>query len=163
MKSKCVTIILVAIISGCSMNPPIPFELGEVVRAPSGCLEFQVRGGFCSLQFALDEIHDVFKYTPDHVTHAEEGLIDKWQYLPEDGRGDCEDFALSLRRYLNDRGVFGTKLLLVKDEDGRNHIALELNGWIMDNQSRFVRKRTDVEWEFISAGDENGVWKAISG
>jgi predicted transglutaminase-like cysteine proteinase len=124
-------IILILSLTACSALPPEPFDYGNVVAAPVQCQQYQRSGGFCSLQFALDEVHARFKYQADHVTHPQMNSfagVDVWQKLPADGGGDCEDFALTLRWYLNQRGITGTKLLAVRTDSGQMHMALELSG-----------------------------------
>lgn len=162
---KYAIIVLSIILSGCQMAPPEPFVYGDVTAAPIQCKEYQNAGGFCSLQFALDEVHARFSYQPDHITHADLNSfagVDIWQKLPADGKGDCEDFALTMRWYLNRRGITGTNLLTVYVEGYGYHVALELDGWVMDNSSPFPRRRQDLEgWQFLKAGDESGVWKGI--
>ena len=163
MKSLLFTVLFC--VAGCASAPPEPFNYGEVLPAPIQCKEYQRAGGFCSLQFALDEVHARFKYQADHVTHPQMNSfagVDVWQKLPADGRGDCEDFALTLRWYLNRRGITGTRLLAVRTDSGQMHMALEIDGWVMDNSSPFPRRRQDiVGWSFIKAGDESGVWRTL--
>lgn len=160
-----ILVVLVGLV-GCQVAPPEPFNYGEIVRPPIQCKEYQRRGGFCSLQFALDEVHARFQYQPDHVTHSEMNSfagVDIWQKLPADGNGDCEDFALTLRWYLNQRGITGTRLLTAYVDGYGYHVALELDGWVMDNNSRWPRRRQDLEgWQFLKAGDESGVWWAVN-
>ena len=157
--------LLLGYISGCTTTQP--FDYGKPVDPPEGCKEYTMRGGICSVQRALDEVHARFHYTPDRVTHPELAnvingyKVDYWELLPADGRGDCEDFALTLRWLLNARGIHGTHLLNI-EVDSVGHAALELNGWIMDNGHTYPFTRKDVPgWMFISAGDESGIWREI--
>jgi predicted transglutaminase-like cysteine proteinase len=166
---KYAIIALSILFSGCQIAPPAPFDYGAIVPAPEQCISWQARGGFCSLQHAVDEIHKRFRYVSDNDTYPEQRTFmngynaDVWQLLPESGEGDCEDFALTLRWYLNSRGITGTHFLTIRVEGRGYHAALELNGWVMDNTSLFPRRRQDLpsSWAVETAMDESGVWRAV--
>ena len=156
--------------AGCSVSPPTPFVYGEQVDAPEACYQYTVRGGKCSLLHALDEVHARFEYSDDNDNYRElknpinRYQVDYWTLLPESGKGDCEDFALTLRWFLNSRGITGTNLVTSLMPDGGDHVVLEIDGWVMDNTSHFPRRRDDLMregWAFISAGDESGLWREI--
>jgi hypothetical protein len=139
------------LLSGCAS-----IHEGRRVQPPDGCYEYRLRGGFCSLQDALDKVHASFEYQGDFEQYGEF----EWWALPTTGKGDCEDFALEMRRELNSRGIHGTRILHVV-VNGSGHAALELDGYIMGVNSYVVRDVNIVDWEFISAGDESGVWREI--
>lgn len=161
--------LLLAGLVGCQVAPPEPFNYGSVVPAPEQCISWQARGGFCSLQHAVDKIHKRFNYVsdndayPEHRTFLNGYNADVWQLLPESGEGDCEDFALTLRWYLNSRGITGTNFLTIRVEGLGYHAALELDGWVMDSGSLFPRRRQDIpsSWVVETAMDESGVWRKV--
>lgn len=157
------------LLAGCQVAPPEPFAYGAVAPAPEQCLAWQRSGGYCSLQHAVDEVHRRFKYTSDNDAYpAQRSFLngynaDVWQLLPESGEGDCEDFALTLRWYLNSRGVKGTNLLVIRVVGQGYHAALELDGWVMDSSSLFPRRRQDLpdNWVIEAGADEAGVWREV--
>ena len=139
------------LLSGCAS-----IHEGRVTSPPPGCVEYRESGGYCSLQNALEKVHANFRYQHDMRTY---GKPEHWA-IPKDGVGDCEDFALMMREELNSRGIYGTRLIYAR-VDGGGHIALELDGVIMDvGMSRLLHVAI-VDWVFISAGDESGVWREI--
>lgn len=164
---KGLMVVVMAVLVGCQAAP-VPFQYGEIVPAPEQCKEWQDKGGFCSLQYALDQVHARFKYVSDNDAYPERlewfnyYNADVWNLLPESGEGDCEDFALTLRWYLNSRGIKGTNLLVIKTSTVY-HAALELNGWVMENGSPFPTRSQDLpdDWQIIMAGDESGVWREV--
>ena len=151
---------------GCAA--PSPLIYGDPVEPPQACKEYRVRGGYCSLQRALDDVHARFKYVSDNVAYADKRQwfnyynADVWNLLPESGEGDCEDFALTLRWYLNSRGITGTNLLVIKTST-TYHAAIELNGWVMESGSLFPTRSQDLpgDWQIVMAGDESGAWRKV--
>lgn len=77
-------------------------------------------------------------------------ITDKEQYGREDVwrpslKGDCEDYALWMRERL------GGQLLYVKTESGDYHIVLDVDGVIVDNLSRDVYPRENMNHKLIFA------------
>lgn len=68
------------------------------------------------------------------------GVIDRWD-LAEDGAGDCEDYALSKRHILIERGMPASAILpvVVRDKDGEGHAVLAVRtdkgDLILDNMT----------------------------
>ena len=50
--------------------------------------------------------------------------------------------------------------MLVRTAEGK-HVALEKDGWLMDNNTAVPFRRQDVDWEFLIGGDEEGVWREV--
>lgn len=144
-------ILLTLLLTGCAQ-----IHEGRITSPPPGCEDYREMGGFCSLQNALDKVHASFRYQSDMRTY---GRPELWA-IPADGVGDCEDFALLMRQELNSRGIYGTRLVYAK-VNGNGHLALELDGAVMDVGSPMVRNINNLDWEFISAGDETGTWRRI--
>lgn len=165
---RAIILMIFVLMAGCAT--PVPFKYGPEVEPPHACKQYTARGGKCSLREGLKQVHKRFKYTDDKDNYPELAnfinryQVDYWTLLPESGKGDCEDFALTLRWWLNQRGITGTNLVTVIMPRGGDHIALELDGWIMDNTNIFPRLRRDLEklgWVFTSGGDERGRWRSI--
>jgi predicted transglutaminase-like cysteine proteinase len=103
------------------------------------------------------------------VSDAEHaGVPDSWDY-PEDGKGDCEDYALMKRRLLVQAGFPASALLLtvVKDEHGDGHsvlIARTTHGdYVLDNLSEDVKPWTKTPYRFVKrqSQENQNVWVAI--
>lgn len=96
------------------------------------------------------------------------GVVERWNY-PDDGYGDCEDYALEKRRMLIDAGWPRESLLMtvVRDENGDGHAVLTVktdNGeFILDNQRDDIMLWSDTGYRFVkrqSQSDPN-VWVSL--
>ncbi len=96
------------------------------------------------------------------------GVVDRWDY-PDDGKGDCEDFALLKRRLLLDEGFPRQALLItvVKDQEGEGHAVLTLKTnkgeYILDNLDNELRGWNQTKYVFVkrqSQSNENH-WVSI--
>jgi predicted transglutaminase-like cysteine proteinase len=71
------------------------------------------------------------------------GVVDRWD-LPEDGKGDCEDFALLKRKRLAEAGIPRRAMLMtvVIDEENAGHAVLMIRtdrgDYILDNKRNAI-------------------------
>jgi len=95
-------------------------------------------------------------------------LLDRWDY-PDDGKGDCEDFALLKRRLLIEEGFPRQALLMtvVKDANNDGHAVLTIKTnrgeFVLDNLHDRVIPWTETGYRFVkrqSQTDQN-VWVSI--
>jgi predicted transglutaminase-like cysteine proteinase len=96
------------------------------------------------------------------------GVVERWNY-PDDGYGDCEDYALEKRRMLIDAGWPREALLMtvVRDQNGDGHAVLTVKTdkgeFILDNQRDDILLWSDTGYHFVkrqSQSDPN-VWLSL--
>ncbi|MBZ9676908.1 transglutaminase-like cysteine peptidase [Mesorhizobium sp. ES1-1] len=100
---------------------------------------------------------------------ANYGVDEYWAY-PENGYGDCEDYALEKRRELMDAGVPAGNLLMTvaRQPNGDGHAVLtvrtSLGEFILDNLETKVLSWTDTDYTYLKRqSDQNsGVWVTIN-
>ncbi len=100
------------------------------------------------------------------ASHA--GAPDSWDY-PEDGKGDCEDYALMKRRLLMRAGFPRGALLLavVKDERGDGHSVLmartSRGDFVLDNLEDEIKPWSKTPYRFVKrqSQENQNVWVAI--
>jgi predicted transglutaminase-like cysteine proteinase len=98
------------------------------------------------------------------------GQQEFWAY-PDQGIGDCEDFALEKRRILMRRGVSAANLLMtvVRKPDGEGHAVLTVRtdkgDYVLDNLSNQVIPWEKTGYRFLKrqATDHSGRWVTIRG
>lgn len=116
------------------------------------------------LQKILDQVGDIFEYTSEDVEHwmDEEQIGDALRKRLL--KGDCDDHALACR-YLARQQDIDTRLVYCRTRSGIGHLVLEHKGWILDNNSPWVRRRDDIDYQWIAiSGYESGdPWKSIRG
>ena len=82
------------------------------------------------------------------------GVVEKWVY-PDDGFGDCEDYALLKRRMLIEGGWPREALLMtvVREQNGDGHAVLTIKTdrgeFVLDNQNDAVLLWSDTPYRFI--------------
>jgi predicted transglutaminase-like cysteine proteinase len=153
----------------------------EAARAPIGWVEFcAANAGECATTpsaprdivltaTALKDLVSVNRYVNDTIKPMTDidhwGTIEKWSY-PDDGYGDCEDYALLKRRLLIRAGWPREALLLtvVRDRHDEGHAVLTVKTdrgeFILDNQVEEVLPWSETGYRFIkrqSQRDPN-VW-----
>lgn len=106
------------------------------------------------LQSVLDRAHRQHEYRYDIEQF---GLPEYWQ---EGLEGDCEDFALWCRSELAAKGI-ESDLVLCVTETGGGHLVCSVGGWILDNRYKWVQRRDDLPYTWISIGRPDGKWFAI--
>jgi len=96
------------------------------------------------------------------------GVVEKWSY-PDDGYGDCEDYALLKRRMLMEAGWPREALLMtvVREKNGNGHAVLTVKSdkgeFVLDNQNESVLAWTETGYRFVkrqSQSDPN-VWVSL--
>jgi predicted transglutaminase-like cysteine proteinase len=149
---------------------PLYVQVFETARAPIGWVEFcAANPGECATTpsaprdivltaAALRDLVSVNRYVNDTVkpmTDLEHwGTIEKWSY-PDDGYGDCEDYALLKRRLLIRAGWPREALLLtvVRDRRDEGHAVLTVKTdrgeFILDNQVEEVLPWYETGYRFI--------------
>jgi predicted transglutaminase-like cysteine proteinase len=96
------------------------------------------------------------------------GVVERWNY-PDDGYGDCEDYALQKRKLLMASGWPREALLMtvVRDQNGNGHAILTVKTdrgeYVLDNQTNDVLLWADTGYRFVkrqSQSDPN-VWVSL--
>lgn len=96
------------------------------------------------------------------------GKDEVWAY-PENGVGDCEDYALEKRRQLKGLGLSLANLLItvVRKPDGEGHAVLtvrtDMGDYVLDNLTDKVRSWDQTGYRFLKrqASDNTGRWVSI--
>jgi predicted transglutaminase-like cysteine proteinase len=170
--------------AGGAQDRPLFIAVGATTNAPIGWIEFCVeydpecktrpsmpRDVVLTAQ-AWKDLARVNRWVNTNIrpiTDLEHwGVVERWNY-PDDGYGDCEDYALEKRRMLIDAGWPREALLItvVRDQNGDGHAVLTVktdNGeFILDNQRDAVLLWSDTGYRFVkrqSQSDPN-VWVSL--
>lgn len=96
------------------------------------------------------------------------GLDEVWAY-PDEGKGDCEDYALEKRRQLNSSGISLSNLLItvVRKSDGEGHAVLAVRSdkgdFILDNLSDEVKPWRETGYRYLKrqASYHTGRWVSL--
>jgi predicted transglutaminase-like cysteine proteinase len=96
------------------------------------------------------------------------GVEEYWSY-PDDGYGDCEDYALEKRRKLIADNIPAGDLLMtvVKQPNGDGHAVLtvrtSMGDYILDNLEPRILAWTDTDYRYLKRQSEtnSGQWVAI--
>ncbi|TGQ72854.1 MAG: transglutaminase [Mesorhizobium sp.] len=97
------------------------------------------------------------------------GAEEYWAY-PDNGYGDCEDYALEKRRELMDAGVPAGDLLMTvaRQPNGDGHAVLtvrtSLGEFILDNLETKVLAWTDTNYTYLKrqSTENSGAWVTIN-
>ena len=97
------------------------------------------------------------------------GVEEYWAY-PDNGYGDCEDYALEKRRELMQAGVPAGDLLMTvaRQPNGDGHAVLtvrtSLGEFILDNIEPRVLVWTDTDYTYLKrqSTENSGVWVSIN-
>ena len=97
------------------------------------------------------------------------GKEEVWSY-PDNGLGDCEDYALEKRRELMNIGVPAGDLLMTvaRQPNGDGHAVLtvrtSLGEFILDNLQPRVQAWTDTDYTYLKrqSTENSGVWVTIN-
>ena len=118
---------------------------------------------------AMNEIVKVNKWVNSHVEPVSDmdhwNMADRWDY-PNDGKGDCEDYALLKRKMLIDMGFPRQALLMtvVKDEHQEGHAILTLKTskgeFVLDNLNDEMKPWTTTGYRFVKrqSQEDPNVW-----
>ncbi|GGC71625.1 transglutaminase-like cysteine peptidase [Chelatococcus reniformis] len=96
------------------------------------------------------------------------GIAERWNY-PDDGRGDCEDFALVKRRALMEAGLPRQALLMtvVRDNMGEGHAVLTVvtnrGELILDNKRSRILSWDKTGFAFIKrqSAESPNTWVSL--
>jgi predicted transglutaminase-like cysteine proteinase len=158
--------------------------VGEATRAPIGWVEFCVEyDPECKTKPSMardvvlsadawKDLQRINLWVNSHVKPMTDmdhwGVVERWNY-PDDGYGDCEDFALQKRKMLMQAGWPREALLMtvVRDKNGDGHAILTVKTdkgeFILDNQTDEVLLWTDTGYRFVkrqSQSDPNA-WVSL--
>lgn len=97
------------------------------------------------------------------------GVVDRWD-LPEDGKGDCEDFALLKRKRLAETGVPRRAMLMtvVIDEENAGHAVLMIRtdrgDFILDNKRNAVLPWSQTGYVYVKRESQVRTgWTSLGG
>ncbi|PZN92603.1 MAG: transglutaminase [Hyphomicrobiales bacterium] len=97
------------------------------------------------------------------------GVVDRWD-LPEDGKGDCEDFALLKRKRLAEAGVPRRAMLMtvVIDEENAGHAVLmvrtDRGDFILDNKRNAVLPWSQTGYVYVKRESQVRTgWTSLGG
>ncbi len=97
------------------------------------------------------------------------GVVDRWD-LPEDGKGDCEDFALLKRKRLAEAGVPRRAMLMtvVIDEENAGHAVLMIRtdrgDYILDNKRNAVLPWNQTGYVYVKRESQFQTgWTSLGG
>ena len=106
------------------------------------------------LQDVLDEAHRGHTYVTDLQQYK------KSEHWVKGLTGDCEDFALWCRDKLKSLAI-DSSLVHCITETGQHHLVCEVQGYILDNRSKWVKPRDDIEYSWIAKNTPDGRWVKI--
>lgn len=97
------------------------------------------------------------------------GVVDRWD-LPEDGKGDCEDFALLKRKRLAETGVprRAMPMTVVIDEENAGHAVLmvrtDRGDFILDNKRNAVLPWNQTGYVYVKRESQVRTgWTSLGG
>lgn len=97
------------------------------------------------------------------------GVVDRWD-LPEDGKGDCEDFALLKRKRLAEAGVPRRAMVMtvVIDEENAGHavmmIRTDRGDFILDNKRNAVLPWNQTGYVYVKRESQVRTgWTSLGG
>ncbi len=163
---------------------PLFAAVGDATRPPIGWVEFCVeydpecktkpsapRDVVLSTE-AWKDLQRINLWVNSHVKPMTDmdhwGVVERWNY-PDDGYGDCEDYALQKRKMLMQAGWPREALLMtvVRDKNGDGHAILtaktDKGEYILDNQTDDILLWADTGYRFVkrqSQSDPN-VWVSL--
>jgi predicted transglutaminase-like cysteine proteinase len=143
---------------------------GEVTRPPIGWVDFCTEHTF-ECKVAPSAPRDVVltnktwtdlvrinKWVNENVKPMTDmdhwGVVEKWSY-PDDGYGDCEDYALLKRRMLTEAGWPREALLMtvVRERSGDGHAVLTVKTdkgeFILDNQEEKILLWSETSYRYV--------------
>ena len=95
-------------------------------------------------------------------------MPEHWGYPA--GAGDCEDYVLLKKRYLEGLGFPAESLLItvVLDEDGNGHAVLtartDAGDFILDNRRDAIHRWSETRYQFLKRQSQNNpqIWMALT-
>jgi predicted transglutaminase-like cysteine proteinase len=169
---------------GMAEERPLFAAVGDATHAPIGWVEFCVEyDPECKTKPSMPrdvvlsadawkDLQRVNLWVNSHVKPMTDmdhwGVVERWNY-PDDGYGDCEDYALQKRKMLMQAGWPREALLMtvVRDKNGDGHAILtaktDKGEYVLDNQTDDILPWTDTGYRFVkrqSQSDPN-VWVSL--
>ncbi len=97
------------------------------------------------------------------------GVVDRWD-IPEDGKGDCEDYVLLKRKRLAEAGIprRAMRATVVIDEENAGHAVLMIRtdrgDYILDNKRNAILPWSQTGYVYVKreAQDQTG-WTSLGG
>ena len=145
-------------------------SLGDVTRAPIGWIDFCAEHTFeCKVaptaprdvvltNKTWTDLVRINKWVNENVKPMTDmdhwGVVEKWSY-PDDGYGDCEDYALLKRRMLTEAGWPREALLMtvVRERNGDGHAGLTVKTdkgeFILDNQEEKIMLWSETSYRYV--------------
>jgi predicted transglutaminase-like cysteine proteinase len=143
---------------------------GEVTRPPIGWVDFCAEHTFeCKVaptaprdvvltNKTWTDLVRINKWVNENVKPMTDmdhwGVVEKWSY-PDDGYGDCEDYALLKRRMLTEAGWPREALLMtvVRERSGDGHAVLTVKTdkgeFILDNQEEKILLWSETSYRYV--------------
>jgi predicted transglutaminase-like cysteine proteinase len=170
--------------SAAASEAPLFVSLGNDARPPIGWIEFcqdnreecaptsgLVRDAMLSAR-TWKELSRINKLVNDRIIPLTDQehyrVVERWAY-PEDGYGDCEDYALLKRRLLIDAGWPSGVLLMtvVRDKRGEGHAVLTVKTdrgeFILDNQNPDILLWSETSYRYVKRQSQfdPSVWVSL--
>lgn len=148
--------VITLLMTGCMAIPqPQPFMVGAETIKPKGAFlykgplpeEIKEPSPYSEdlLQALATRMHKEFKYESEEVEDWTPSL-----------KGDCDSFATYAHLELAKMGI-PSRLVYARTSSGL-HLVTEVDGWIIDNTSPWVKPKDWLNYEWISIGTLNGAW-----
>lgn len=116
------------------------------------------------------EVNNAVNFLVRPLSDAEiYGTDEHWTY-PQNGVGDCEDYALEKRRLLHQRGISLANLLItvVRKPDGEGHAVLTVRtdqgDFILDNLQAEIKPWRETSYKYLKrqASYHTGRWVSLN-
>ena len=77
--------------------------------------------------------------------------------------GDCDSFALAIRKYLRREGINDSRLVFCQTETGGYHLIIDWQGWLLDNRYDYPVTRDEIDYKFIkiSGFNKGDNWRTV--
>ena len=167
---------LAALVSPAGANDLLFISTGEQARPPIGWVEFCAEHPVdCKASPSMPrdvvlgnkawtDLVRINKWVNESVKPMTDmdhwGVVEKWSY-PDDGYGDCEDYALLKRRLLIEAGWPREALLMtvVRENNGNGHALLTVKTdkgeFILDNQEEKILLWSETSYRFVKRQSQN--------
>lgn len=110
-------------------------------------LPLTVFAGMSTSAEKAERLHSFYIKKHHYVSdESKYGVLDKWVAELE---GDCEDYALFMRKQFNKVGV-ESEMWIVRTETGERHMVLLVEGKLVDNRFDKVLDKADVDYKWIA-------------
>lgn len=108
-------------------------------------------------------VNNDYFYIPDIDQYNK---TEHWTIMPENGGGDCEDFALTKRKILlEELPKPSLRLATCWTERGEYHAVLivttDMGDYVLDNRYKFIMPWESLRYKWHKMQDEKGIWRKI--